>query len=130
VEFKRLTIDEAKKITVGTKLNAGGGNIFTVTGFTQSKFKYTDKDHLEGYYPRLIICEDKFGESHEWRESVLTQFTRETLDETVSSCKYCGKIRPAEELRSRVIYVNHKQENHQFCKDDSCGIYYQMGCEG
>jgi hypothetical protein len=130
VEFKRLTMEEAESVEVGTKLNEGNGKIYTVIGFTQDGFITTDKDHPEGYRRKLVICQDATGKEYTWYESVLTQMTTETLDKTVGSCRYCGKIRPAEEITSREIFVNHGRRELNFCKDSGCGMEYQMGCEG
>ncbi len=45
-------------------------------------------------------------------------------------CKYCGKVRPIEELKVAKVYINGEWREDWYCKDDGCASYAQMSAEG
>lgn len=132
MEYKRLTQDEIDSLKTGTMINMGNGKVVEVTGFTKSKYAVTrvrDGKRVTEY-DTLIQCCDSNGNEYKWLPHVLLSGTTETLDETILKCEYCGKLRPKNEMKNAKIRVNRGTRYHDFCKDDKCSGYYQMGCEG
>jgi hypothetical protein len=131
MEYKRLTQEEARKITVGTKLNFGNGEIATVTGFTDPEKQTIWSDgKWETRSEPKVICTDKDGKTKQWYLSVLCYATVETMDETAKKCEYCYKIRPANEIKEGRIRVNYAWHTGQYCFDGPCEGYAQMSAEG
>lgn len=46
------------------------------------------------------------------------------------SCQYCGKERPANELKTTEVYKNGRYVEGRYCADDGCAAYAEMSAEG
>ena len=131
MKAEKITLEEAKKLPIGTVVNFGDGKPATIKGTVESKHEHTR--FVAGAwvkeFPVFVVCEQD-GRENQWVLSVLTEATLNP-DFTLEKCDYCGAIRPTTEIRHNVmIFVNRGRRYHKFCNDDSCAGNYQMGCEG
>jgi len=123
MEYKKINEDEIEKLSIGTKINLGNGQIITIKEFGAGKYNYN-------FSEKMVICvNDKTGEKSEWNLHVLTQGTLDSMDETIKKCAYCYKLRPENETKLERIFINRGERMMRFCLIGPCAGYYQMGCE-
>lgn len=56
--------------------------------------------------------------------------TANTTAEKLFTCDYCGKQRPASEVKPGVVYRNGASHVGMYCADQPCAIWAQNSAEG
>lgn len=134
MEYKKLTEEEANNVTPGICVNFGNGTIWEVIelistktrSFLENGERVTKQDQL------IKAINKKTGRVIEGYSFGLTQGTTESMDPTIEKCEQCGSLRPANEMKTALIWERKpaRQVSRRFCADKPCAEHRQMGAEG
>lgn len=118
------------KLEIGTVLNFGDGDISTVIGFTETDYKVSTSYNRIPHRERLVILRDKDGKDNSFYPRVCQWATVETMDLSIRKCRYCGALRPANEMKRETIWENRARRTDNYCIDRPCAGYAQMAALG
>jgi hypothetical protein len=135
MKFAKLTMEQVKSLEIGSCVNFGNGQVFTITEITERPYGHKTYDTKTNQFITPDGSEKLFSmecgdKSVKYAEHVLTGATIETMDVSVRTCAYCGAIRPGNEFKEATIFINRGRQTDIYCVDAGCAGNAQMAAEG